>query len=116
VPQLEKVLAQLNPVVRHLSPYTREVGGFFGSLGSMTDVADSLGHLGRMSAIVSVSTLATLTPEVISAYEGLQRLGGIDKSVGPHGFNFYPAPGEMADPHPFRGTYTRLQPDPIPSR
>ncbi len=115
VPQLEKVLAQLNPVVRYLSPYTREVGGFFGSLGSMTDVADSLGHLGRMSAIVSVSTLATLTPEVISAYEGLQRLGGIDRSVGPHGFNFYPAPGEMADPQPFRGRYTRLQPDPIPS-
>ena len=116
VPPLERALAQVNPVVRYLSPYTREVGGFFGSLGSMAAVSDSLGHLGRMSEVVSASTVATLTPEVVKLYDELKRLGNLDETTGPHGFNYYPAPGEEADPKPFKGTYTRLLPDPIPRK
>lgn len=116
LPRLEQILSQANPMLAYLRPYTPELGAFFGNLGSIVSIGDTLGRLARMVEVVSASTLAASPPAVVELYQRLKDIGAVQFLTGRHGINPYPKPGTIANPDPFTGKYPRIQPAPIPKR
>lgn len=108
LPPLDGVLGELNPVLKYLAPYSKEVSVFFGNLGSATATTDVTGNLARVMAGVNESSLMIRTPEHDALIDALFKVGGLSK-VRTQARNSYPAPGEMAAPKPFTGDYPRLE-------
>lgn len=111
VPQLDGFLRQINPLLRYLDPYAPELGAFFGSQRSITSSTEGPGRIGRVQAELSTSSLASYPPQLQSALKALLEAGAFKLGVA-RGNNAYPAPGEMAHPQPFAGSYQRLTADP----
>lgn len=111
VPAIDEFLRNLNPALRYLKPYAREIGTVWANLGSATDTRDVTGNLGRVHALVGPETLTGLPTEVYDAIDALQGAGGLSKTQGVQR-NAYPAPGQRGDPKPSNAVPPQLVADP----
>jgi phospholipid/cholesterol/gamma-HCH transport system substrate-binding protein len=97
VSTLEVNLADLNPMLAYLSPYGPDVVSYWSNFVGFANGYDVNGRIARVKPVLSVNTLnlsAPLTPGTM--------------------YNPYPAPGAHNDPRDFKGSYPRVEEDPIP--
>lgn len=98
-PDLDELLANVNPMLAYLQPYGVDIGSFFGNFGASFD--------GRVENGVRP---VRLTP-IFSEYS--VRNIPIDlQAINPlHWNNPYPAPMQAGDPTKYRGEYPRVERD-----
>jgi phospholipid/cholesterol/gamma-HCH transport system substrate-binding protein len=107
VPSYERFLRDLNPLVKYLDPYWREISTWFALAGAAVDNKDNIGHTARVLLPVSRESLpGTLPPDVEERVDKV--LGGLQT----RGSNAFPKPGGAGDPVPGTGEYPRLEADP----
>lgn len=97
VSTLEVDLADLNPMLKYLSPYGRDVVSYWSNFIGFANGRDANGRIARVKPVFSANSLnlgVPLTPATM--------------------YNPYPAPGAHHDPRDFQGAYPRVQEDPIP--
>ncbi|HEX6390543.1 MAG TPA: MlaD family protein [Solirubrobacteraceae bacterium] len=118
-PQLRKVLCQLNPLLRYVAPYDRELAAVITGLGSAVNSYDANGHLARLFIGAGPSSLLALPPAVAKAQNELLQTGVLQK-IHLLGYNPYPAPGKANDdsvgrnsigPADAENRYVRVQAD-----
>jgi len=93
LPTLVSTMCQLNPLVRYLRPYTRDVLGLLLGLGSASNTYDATGHLIRATAVAGDNTLVGLPDSVNSATQTLLHSGVLSQSSLLR-YNAYPKPLE----------------------
>lgn len=95
-PDLETLLANVNPMVEYLGPYATDIGSFFGNFGSSFDgpVENGVRPV-RLAPIFSEYSLRNIPLDLTT----LNPL---------HWNNPYPAPMTADDPRPYRGKYPRV--------
>ncbi|MFA6576782.1 MAG: MCE family protein, partial [Nocardioides sp.] len=98
-PDLDRLLSDVNPMVRYLQPYTLDLGSFFGNFGASFDEPIENG--------VQPVRLAPIFNEysVRNNPLNLQTLNPL------HWNNPYPAPGQAGNPEPYQGTYPQVDRD-----
>jgi phospholipid/cholesterol/gamma-HCH transport system substrate-binding protein len=89
------VLLDLNPSLAFLQPYGHDIAAFFTNFGSWASQGNQDGHWARVSLIFS--------EQAFRGYPVSTNIGPLNRS------NAYPPPGSSGDPHPFTGTYPRVQ-------
>jgi phospholipid/cholesterol/gamma-HCH transport system substrate-binding protein len=107
VPQADALLRQLNPAISYLAPYAKELGSFFTTVGSTTDVKDNVAGYLRVQQYYSPTSLAALTPEEAKALKALTATGVVSRLLS-EGRNAYPKPGAVAAPGAFSGLVPRV--------
>lgn len=100
IPPLAATLRQANPMLGHLSGYSRELPTAFGTLGGATKYTDTVGHLGRLALLFGRGSVPGTVP-----LEQLQQF----REVESFGVNAYPAPGEAGQGKPFTGKVPRIE-------
>lgn len=99
-PQVDGLLSDLSPVVAYMQPWTLDLGSFFGNFGASFDEPIENG--------VQPVRLAPIFNEYSVRNNPLDLT-----TLNPlHWVNPYPDAGGALDPHPYRGTYPRVQQDP----
>jgi phospholipid/cholesterol/gamma-HCH transport system substrate-binding protein len=119
-PALRRTLCQLNPMVRYLAPYGRELAAVIQGLGSAVNAYDANGHLARLYiGVGDASVIGLQSPQVAHALNQLTNVGILQK-IRLLGYNPYPAPGNANDLTVGRGAsgpldaenhYTRVEAD-----
>jgi phospholipid/cholesterol/gamma-HCH transport system substrate-binding protein len=110
VPPLAATLREGNPLLAHLSPFSREFPTVFGSIAAAVKYTDTVGHLGRLALTFGRASLpATLPLDQAQMIEQFNKAGG---GISTLGVNAYPAPGEAGLAKAFAGSYPRLEPEP----
>ena len=92
LPDLNKTICELAPVIRYTEPYTDDAIATIIGLGSASNSYDAVGHLIRLSPIVGENSLSGLPDEVTQAAYTLLRSGLLGKT-SPLTWNPYPKPG-----------------------
>jgi phospholipid/cholesterol/gamma-HCH transport system substrate-binding protein len=99
-PELDGLLSDLSPMVDYMQPWTLDLGSFFGNFGASFDEPIENG--------VQPVRLAPIFNEYSVRNNPLDLT-----TLNPlHWVNPYPDAGGALDPHPYRGTYPRVQQDP----
>jgi phospholipid/cholesterol/gamma-HCH transport system substrate-binding protein len=96
VPDVEVALADLNPMLGYLEPYGPDVAAFFTNFGQALGMSDANGHYLRAFIILDEQSVKFWPFST-------NQIGLLDHS------NAYPAPGQSAQPGPFRGEYERVE-------
>ncbi|HYF25562.1 MAG TPA: hypothetical protein VD931_07490, partial [Baekduia sp.] len=96
--QTGETLRQVNPVVRYLAPYRRELGTFLAVTGASSDARDHVGRLGRVFPILWQDSLA-ISPAQRRLLDRVLRVTGVKKLLDEQ-VNPYPRPGDLARPQP----------------
>ncbi|WP_020498652.1 MlaD family protein [Sciscionella marina] len=99
LPQLRERLRDLNPMLRYLSPYGKDIGSFVANFGSSFAHTTTNGD--------NVLDLFTVANEQSVRGNPLNLGKGIFTQSNP-----YPAPGEQSHLGPFNGKFPRLVKDP----
>ncbi len=120
LPKLRKVLCQVNPALRFLAPYHRELPAILQGMGSSGNFYDTTGHAFRLGVTFGVESLKHLYPAGSSELLGqVLQSGLISKSVK-LGYNPLPKPGEAGEVYQegmatnqsnYKGGYTRVMAD-----
>jgi phospholipid/cholesterol/gamma-HCH transport system substrate-binding protein len=111
LPQVGAVLRELNPALKHLSPYWREAGAFFVNFKSASNYYDATGNALRNQADVSEASAMTWPDELYDVVKAIYSTGLVRK-IRTLGNNAYPAPGVVGRMTEFTGKYPRLEPEP----
>ncbi|HWU20580.1 MAG TPA: MlaD family protein [Nocardioides sp.] len=98
IPSARSVLADLNPMLAFVQPYSHDLAAFLANWNAMLTASDVNGHYLRIFPVLNEQSLKGLP---IPLNEGI-----LDKS------NAYPSPGGSRTPGPFTGTYPHVGPDP----
>lgn len=104
---LDAFLRQANPFLGYLKPYSKEIGTWFGSVGSAVGFKDAYGYKGRVFAMVSPEDYTNFTADqkrLLGALMGALPAGGLKPQS-----NVFPKPGDPGQERPFDGGYTRVQ-------
>jgi len=91
LPQLRKLLCQVNPAVDYIAPYARDIAAMVLGFGSSSNVTDSLGHMIRATPVFTPEALVGLPAASQALVEELLRNGILQKSYG-RGYDPYPPP------------------------
>jgi phospholipid/cholesterol/gamma-HCH transport system substrate-binding protein len=94
LPDLHKALCQLNPMVRYIEPYAKDLVSPLIGLGSASNSYDAIGHLIRLQPIVGENSVVGLPESVSKAIYTLTRSGLFGKAM-PLSWNPYPKPGKL---------------------
>lgn len=95
VPNLQKALADLNPMIDYMSPYGMDLAAFFANDSSVFGLQDATSRFVRVFAVLNSTSLVG-NPLPTTA------VGGV-------GQNPYPAPGTAGDPQiNYTGDYKRV--------
>jgi phospholipid/cholesterol/gamma-HCH transport system substrate-binding protein len=105
---IDSAITELNPALAYVNPFSRELGSFFGNVGSLNDVADHVGHLGRVFPVLGPASLTALTPTERQLVESMFAPAA---TTFKEETNAYPQAGSIGDPKPFSGSVPRV-PDP----
>jgi phospholipid/cholesterol/gamma-HCH transport system substrate-binding protein len=97
-PGLEKTLCQLNPMLRYINPYAKDVLTVVYGLGSTSNSYDATGHLIRLIPLVNETSLSGASPAVLDAEETLLQSGAFlpQKTLQ---YNAYMKPGQVGREH-----------------
>jgi len=80
LPQLRKVLCQVNPMLRYVEPYRNDILGIAIGLSSASNSYDAVGHLIRLAPVINDTTISGLPPTVNEARSTLLNSGIFLKS------------------------------------
>lgn len=95
--KLETNLADLNPMLAYLRPYSRDMVSYFTNFTQFASGKDVNGNVARVKPVFNANSLNLQVPlSPLTMY------------------NPYPAPGSAATPKGFTGTYPRVKQDHIP--
>lgn len=95
LPKIRSALCELNPLIRYISPYHRELAAVIVGLGSAVNAYDANGHISRLYIGAGTnSLLGAIPPEVAQAQSTLLDMGVLRK-VSLLGYNPYPEPGKI---------------------
>jgi phospholipid/cholesterol/gamma-HCH transport system substrate-binding protein len=95
LPSTRKALCQLNPMVRYIAPYTKDVLSPVIGLGSSSNSYDAIGHLIRLQPILNDNSISGSLPDAVSeATYTLLRSGLFIKGMG-LSWNPLPPPGVL---------------------
>ena len=98
LPHVRRTLCELNPAVKFITPYSKDIAAFGGTFASATNAYDGVGHVTRLGAIVGKDALAgAWTEPMAKAAETLVQAGIFDKLGGRNGYNPLPGPGGADD-------------------
>ncbi|MBB6375641.1 phospholipid/cholesterol/gamma-HCH transport system substrate-binding protein [Pseudonocardia eucalypti] len=87
------MLAELNPALRYIRPYGKEIGGFFANFAAMIGYrAEDNVHYFRLLALGNETFVQNPTTQGLATYR-----------------NPYPKPGAGTNPGPFKGDYPRVE-------
>jgi phospholipid/cholesterol/gamma-HCH transport system substrate-binding protein len=102
LPQVKSTLCQLNPMLRYIEPYTKDVIAGIIGLGSASNAYDAIGHAIRLTPIIGENSLAGLPDNVSKAAYTLIHTGLLQKA---HGLTWdpYPDPGKIGSDGAGRG-------------
>ncbi|WP_052665811.1 MlaD family protein [Nitriliruptor alkaliphilus] len=95
-PVLRELMADINPMLGYLQPYGPDLSAFFAGLGNVVQW-DEQGAYGRVSGLVNELSFRGY-PIPVDVF---------DRS------NAYPDPGSVGTGAPFRGSYPRVEKDPV---
>ncbi|HYF26602.1 MAG TPA: MlaD family protein [Baekduia sp.] len=113
VPALNEVLRDLGPVIRYLSPYSRDAGSFFAGLGQSVSSRDATGHVARLQPVLSMAALPVLGETERRAIDAA--LGaGLGRLLNVRGHNNLPRPDTLGAPQPRSGDAPRVERDGTP--
>jgi len=92
LPGLQKTLCNLNPMLRHLNPYAKDLFQVLYGLGSSSNSYDATGHLIRLIPVVNEGSLSGAPPQVLAAMKTLLQSGAFlpQKSIS---YDAYMKPG-----------------------
>jgi phospholipid/cholesterol/gamma-HCH transport system substrate-binding protein len=91
--QIHKAICQINPMIRYIAPYTKDVLAAIIGLDSSSNSYDAFGHLIRLTPILNANSIAgTLPSNVSQAMYTLLQSGLFIKGAG-LSWNPYPKPG-----------------------
>lgn len=91
-PGFQKTLCQVNPMLRYIGPYSKDVFTVVYGLGSTSNSYDATGHLIRLLPLVNESSLSGAPPGVLKAEKTLLQSGAFLKSKS-ISYNAYMKPG-----------------------
>jgi phospholipid/cholesterol/gamma-HCH transport system substrate-binding protein len=97
MPQLRATLCQLNPLVKYLSPYHREIAAFMGTYASVVSWYDANGHAEREYPLFDESSLVVYDKSTADLAKRLMDVGVLGK-IQQKGYNAYPKPGTLTTP------------------
>lgn len=120
LPKIGGLLCELNPLVRYVAPYHRELASVIQGLGSAVNAYDANGHIARLYIGAGTNSfIGAVPPKVAEAQSTLLNMG-ILRKVSLLGYNPYPSPGKVNENRVGRGSvgpadaensYTRVKPD-----
>lgn len=96
LPQVHAALCEVNPALRYLSPYAREIPAVLTNMASTSNYYDANGHAGRLLAMVGENSLVGWSEPLSQAANQLLHAGLLAK-VRHRGFNPYPKPGRAGE-------------------
>lgn len=94
LPQVDRTLCQLNPMIRYLKPYTNDAVSAVTALGSSANSYDAIGHVIRLTPVVNEEELVGLPKPVSDAAYTLIHAGLLGKTL-PLNYDPFPAPGQI---------------------
>ena len=97
LPDLRKVLCELNPAAEYLSPYAKDFAAMLTNMAGATNFYDATGHAGRMMAMAGPQSAGFFSDAMLEALTTLESAGVVQKLVQ-QGYNPYPKPGAAARP------------------
>lgn len=96
LPQLKQTLCQLNPLVKYVAPYGKEVAAVFSNLGSAVNAYDANGHIARLYIGVGLNSVFGVLPDKISQAQNTVFNSGLLAKIRLLGYNPYPVPGQAS--------------------
>lgn len=110
VGSLDGFLRQMNPALRYFAPYSREFGAFFGNIGTVNGIRDSVGSIGRVHLMLSPSSnKGSGSRAEGKAMQALIEAGGLGR-LRNEVQNAYPRPGTVDRPEK-TSNFRRVEPD-----
>lgn len=97
MPQLSKVLCQVNPMVKYLSPFAGDVSAMLANMSSSTNYYDATGHAARFYALVGQNSFTAIPDVGRDLLNRIQDIGLVSKLTA-RGYNPYPAAGDSGIP------------------
>jgi hypothetical protein len=94
LPQVDRALCQLNPMIRYLKPYTNDIVSAATALGSSANSYDAIGHVIRLTPIVNEEELVGLPKPISDAAYELIHAGLLGKTL-PLNYDPFPAPNQI---------------------
>lgn len=94
LPEVEKTLCQLNPMLRYIRPYRDDITANLVGLGSAANSYDAIGHMIRLTPVLTENALVGLPDEVSRAAHTLFHAGALQKVSG-LSFDPFPKPGSV---------------------
>lgn len=94
LPELHRTVCQLNPMVRYIAPYAKDLVMPLMGLGSSSNSYDAIGHLIRLQPIVGENSAVGVPASVSAAMQTLVRSGLFAKGHA-LSWNPYPEPGRI---------------------
>lgn len=92
LPELRKVLCELNPTAEYLSPYAKDFAAMLTNMAGATNFYDATGHAGRMLPMAGPQSAGFYSDAMLEALTALEDVGFVQKLVQ-QGYNPYPKPG-----------------------
>lgn len=96
---IEADLADVNPMLAYLRPYSRDIAAFFTNFGRYLSGTDGNGYIGRVLPVFNEKSVNSPLSS---------QTGPLDKR------NPYPLPGSSDDPGPYVGKYPHVEEEPPP--
>lgn len=97
LPELRKVLCELNPMAEYLEPFSKDVSAMLANMASSTNYYDATGHAARFYALVGQNSFTAIPDAGREALNTLQDIGIVNQ-LTKRGYQPYPAPGDGGVP------------------
>jgi phospholipid/cholesterol/gamma-HCH transport system substrate-binding protein len=97
MPQLNKLLCQVNPMAKYLAPYAGDVSAMLANMSSSTNYYDATGHAARFYALVGQNSFTAIPDVGKDLLNKVQDIGLVNKLTA-RGYNPYPAAGDAGIP------------------
>jgi phospholipid/cholesterol/gamma-HCH transport system substrate-binding protein len=109
---IDSVVRQANPFLEYVTPYQREIGAFFGNVGSAVDIQDNISNMAHLLLLFGPSNFpGVLTENEQRAVKALIDAGAIGKFYNVPKHNSYPKPGSGVHPSQ-ESAFKAVGPDP----
>lgn len=93
LPMLRRTMCELNPMLRYLRPYYRDLPAVLSNMAASTNYYDATGHSARFEFLLGAMSAVGSSDGVRSAVDQLSNTGLFNKMMN-HGYQPYPKPGE----------------------
>jgi phospholipid/cholesterol/gamma-HCH transport system substrate-binding protein len=97
MPQLNKLLCQVNPMAKYLAPFAGDVSAMLANMSSSTNYYDATGHAARFYALVGQNSFTAIPDVGKDLLNKVQDIGLVNQLTA-RGYNPYPAAGDSGIP------------------